>query len=90
MEDLYIYTGSTAVIGASVGGPAVSSFFAGDRSIPILLMAIGGCGMLVSAGYSLLRTDPEEFTASAASLLLLVAAACLALLETVLSAVSGV
>ena len=63
MEDLYIYTGSFAVIGASIGGPAVGSLIAGDRSIPILLMAIGGAGMLATAGYELLRTDPEEFTA---------------------------
>ncbi|MDB2226438.1 hypothetical protein PM023_17645 [Halorubrum ezzemoulense] len=69
MEDLYIYTGSFVVIGASIGGPAVGSLIAGDRSIPILLMAIGGAGMLATAGYDLLRTDPEKFTTSAIVLL---------------------
>jgi len=42
MERLYIYTGTFAVIGASLGGPATRSLIAGDHSIPILLMAIGG------------------------------------------------
>jgi hypothetical protein len=41
MEDLYSYTGLSAVIGASMGGPAIGSLIAGDRNIPILLMAIG-------------------------------------------------
>lgn len=90
MEDLYIYTGSFAVIGTSVGGPAVNSLIAGDRSIPILLMAIGGSGMLVITGYESLRTDPKEFTAPAIGLLVLVGAACLTLFGTILSAVTGV
>ncbi|MFC7187237.1 hypothetical protein [Halorubrum yunnanense] len=85
MEDLYIYTGSFVVIGASIGGPAVGSLIAGDRGIPILLMAIGGAGMLATGGYELLRTDPEEFTASAIVLLVLVGSACLSFLGTILS-----
>ena len=89
MEDLYVYTGSFVVIGASIGGPAAGSFIAGDRSIPILLMAIGGGGMLAIAGYESLQTDPEEFAASPIVLLVLVGAACLTLLGTVLSAVTG-
>ena len=89
MEDLYLYTGSFAVIGTSIGGPAVASVVAGERSIPILLMAIGGVGMLAVAGYESLRTDPAEFTASPLALLALVGAACLTLLGTVLSAVTG-
>lgn len=89
MEDLYIYTGSIAVVGASVGGPAMRSLVVGNRSIPILLMAIGGGGMLVTAGYKSLRTDSEDFTVPAARLLLIIAAACLSLLGTILSAVSG-
>ena len=89
MEDLYLYTGSFAVIGASVGGPAVASLVAGDRSIPILLMATGGVGMLAVAGYESLQTDPEEFTAPPIVLLALVGAACLTLLGTVLPAVTG-
>ena len=89
MEDLYIYTGSSAVIGASIGGPAVGSLIAGDRSIPILLMAIGGAGMLATAGYELLRTDPEEFTAPAIALLVLAGSACLSFLGTILSAMGS-
>jgi len=88
MEDLYIYTGSFVVIGASIGGPAVGSLIAGNHSTPILLMAIGGGGMLAIAGYESLRTDPEEFTVSAITLLMLVGAACLTLFGTILSAVT--
>ena len=90
MEDLYIYTGSLVIIGASMGGPAIGSLIVGDHSISILLMAIGGGGMLVVAGYELLRTDPEEFTASAIALLMWVGAACLTLFGTILSALNGV
>ncbi|RJX44849.1 hypothetical protein DM826_01725 [Halonotius aquaticus] len=89
MERLYIYTGAFAVIGLSVGGPATRSLAAGDHSIPILLMAIGGAGMTVTAVYEALETDPEEFIASAISIFALVGAACLTLLGTVLSAISG-
>ncbi|QUO48029.1 hypothetical protein [Halorubrum ruber] len=89
MEDLYVYTGSFAVIGTSLGGPAVASVVGGDRGIPILLMAIGGAGMLAVAGYESLQTDPEEFTAPPIVLLALVGAACLTLLGTVLPAVTG-
>jgi CBS-domain-containing membrane protein len=90
MERLYICTGAFAVIGASLGGPATRSLIAGDRSIPILLMAIGGVGMIVTAVYESLRTDPEEFTISAITLFALVGAACMAVLGTILSAISGV
>jgi hypothetical protein len=89
MERLYIYTGSFVVIGVSVGGPATRSLAAGDYSIPILLVAIGGAGMVVNAVYEALITDPKEFTVSAVSIFAVVGAACLALLGTVLSAVSG-
>ena len=85
MKRLYIYTGSFIVIGGSVGGPATRSLAAGEYSIPILLMTIGGAGMIANAVYKALKTDPEEFTASALSTFALAGAACLA----VLSAVSG-
>ena len=52
-------------------------------------MAIGGAGMTVTAVYEALETDPEEFIASAISIFALVGAACLTLLGTVLSAISG-
>lgn len=90
MERLYIYNSALAVIGLSLGFPAVRSLISGDHSIPILLMAVGGGGMIVSAGYESLRTDPDEFKISVAALFTLVGAACLSLLGTVLSAVSGI
>jgi hypothetical protein len=89
VADLYIYTGAIAVIGASMGGPAVESLVRGDRSVPILLMAIGGSGMLITAAYRAVRTDPEEFTASAGALLVLAGAACVTLLGTLLGALAG-
>ena len=52
-------------------------------------MVIGGVGMLVTAGYELLRTDPEEFTAPAIALLVLAGSACLSFLGTILSAMGG-
>lgn len=89
MEGLYIYTGSFVVIGASIGGPAVGSLITGDHSIPVLLMAIGGGGMLAIAAYESLRTDPEEFTVSSVTLLMLVGATCLTLFGTIFSTVTG-
>lgn len=89
LEDLYIYTGAVAVIGISMGGPAVKSLVAGNHSIPTLLMAIGGTGMLVTAGYKTVRTDPEEFSTSAVRLIILAGAACLTLIGTILSVQPG-
>ncbi|MFD1588449.1 hypothetical protein ACFR9U_15815 [Halorientalis brevis] len=90
MERLYVYNGALSVIGLSLGFPAVRSLIAGDHSIPVLLMTIGGGGMIVSAGYESLRTDPDEFEISTATLFAFVGAACLSLLGTVLSAVPGI
>jgi uncharacterized membrane protein YjjP (DUF1212 family) len=89
MQRLYIYNGALAVIGASLGGPAVRSLMAGDWGISLLLMTIGGCGMILGAGYESLRTDPNEFTISTGLLILLVGAACMSLLGTLLSVASG-
>ncbi|MDS0293084.1 hypothetical protein [Halogeometricum luteum] len=89
MERLYVYSGALAVIGVSVGSPAVRSLAAGDRSIPVLLVAVGGGWMVVGAVYESLRTDPDEFRVPAAVLFALVGAACLSLLGTLLSALSG-
>jgi len=90
MERLYIYNGALAVIGFSLGFPAVRSLIAGDHSISVLLLAIGGGGMIVTAGYELLRTDPDEFNISTAALFAVVGAACVILLGTILSTVSGI
>ncbi|VTT85389.1 hypothetical protein DM2_271 [Halorubrum sp. DM2] len=90
MERLYVFNGAFAVIGLSIGVPAARSLAAGDHGIGVLLMAVGGVGLVATAGYESLRTDPEEFTASGGALLLLIGAACLTLLGTVLSEISGV
>ena len=89
MERLYVYNGALAVIGLSLGLPAMSTLVAGNYSIPVLLMAIGGCGTIVGAGYESLRTDPSEFTISAAALFALVGAAFISLLGALLSELSG-
>lgn len=57
----------------------------GDRSVPTLLTAIGGSGMLITAAHGAVRTDPEEFTAAAGALLVLAGAAC----ATLLGALAG-
>ena len=84
MQRLYIYDGTLVVIGAALGIPAVRS---GVRSLPLLLMTVGGCGLVLAAGSHSVRTDPDEFTVSTRLLALNVGAACLVLLGTLPSAV---
>ncbi len=86
MERLYLYSSSIAVIGLSIGFPAALSVISGDRSVPILLMTIGGGGMVATAGYEVVRSNPAEFEIPAGILFALVGAACLSLLGAVLSA----
>jgi len=86
---LYIYNAALAVIGATMGLPAVGSVIAGEWGVPVLLMAVGGCGLGFAAGFHSLRTDPTEFDISTDVLLLTVAGACVALTGTLLSAVPG-
>ena len=86
MERLYVYNGALAVVGFSLAFQAVLSLLAGEQSIPLLLMAIGGAGTVLGASYESLRTDPEEFTVSTTALVALVGAACVSLLGTVLAA----
>ncbi len=87
MERLYIYTIANAVIGLCLFVPAAQSVVAGEYSIPILLLTVGGGGMVSGAIYQSLRRNPEEFDFPAGRLLLLVGFACLAVLATVLSIV---
>ena len=89
MKRLYVFNGALVIIGLSIGFPAAQSLFAGEHSIPVLLMALGGGGLIVSASYESVRTDPDEFKISAAALFVLVGAACLSLLGTLLSTVSS-
>lgn len=89
VQRLYIYDAALAVIGATMGLPAVRSVIAGEWSAPVLLMTIGGCGLVLAAGFHSLRTDPSEFNISTHMLLLTVAGACMAVIGTLLSGASG-
>ncbi|WP_135829313.1 hypothetical protein [Halorussus halobius] len=84
MERLYTYNAALAVIGVSMGLQAIPSLVAGERSIPLLLLAVGASGLVVAAVYDSLSTDPAEFEVSGGVLLVLVAGACLSLAGTVL------
>ncbi|ELZ55906.1 MULTISPECIES: hypothetical protein [Halorubrum] len=90
MERLYVFSGALAVIGLSTGMPAIRSLAAGDHGVGVLLAAVGGVVLVATAGYESVRTDPEEFTVPGGGLLLLIGAACLTLLGTVLSELPGV
>ena len=89
MQRLYIYNAALAIVGASLGGPAVRSIIAGDWGISILLMTIGGCGLVLGAVYQSLQTDPDDFNLSTGMLVLNIGAACLALFGTLLFAASS-
>jgi len=65
--------------------PAARSVIAGEYSLPIVLLTIGGSGMATGAIFRSIRTDPEEFTLPAARLLLLIALAGFSVLVTVIS-----
>ena len=84
MERLYVYNGALAIVGISLGFNAVPSLLAGERSVSLLLIAVGSCGMIVAAVYQSLTTDPAEFTISTGALLTLIGAACLSLAGTAL------
>ncbi|AGB31722.1 hypothetical protein C488_14692 [Natrinema pellirubrum DSM 15624] len=84
MERLYAYNGALAVLGISLGLNALPSLAAGERSIPLLLIAVGSSGMTIGAVYESLSTDPVEFEISAGAFLALIAAACLSLIGTLL------
>ena len=89
MRRLYIHSATLAVIGVSLGGPAVRSLIAGEWGISILLMTIGGWGLVFGAGYQSLRTDPDKFNISTGLLVVNIVAACMAVLGTLLFAVSS-
>lgn len=85
MERLYIYNSTIAVIGLCMFVPAAQLIVAGEYSLPILLLTIGGGGMVTGAIYRSIRPESEEFTPSAARLLLLIGLTCLSVLVTVIS-----
>ena len=87
MERFYLYQGSLAVLGLSFLLNAGAPLAAGDWSLVPLLFAVSGSGLLLGAGYELLRTDPTEFTISAGALFIISSGACLSLILTVLDIV---
>lgn len=89
MERFYVYYGALAIIGILVGTPAMYSLIGGDQSIEVLLKAIGGGIVIISAGYGLLRTDPADFTIPTSAFIGAVGGACLIVLGTILSTVFG-
>jgi Zn-dependent protease len=85
MDRLHVYHGSLAVVGLCLFVPAARSVAAGEVGLPTLLATAGGGGLVVAALYESMRADPEAFRPSAARLLLVVGAACLAVLGTALA-----
>ena len=84
MKRLYVYDGALLVIGVSFGLPAILSLGAGQSSIPLWLMAVGGGGMVVTALYEAVTTDPDSYSANTYALFGLVFAAVLSLVSTVI------
>jgi hypothetical protein len=62
MNRFYLYHVSMLIAGAALGIPALESATSGEQSIPIVLRAVGGCGMAVGAIYEVFSKDPAEFT----------------------------
>lgn len=77
------------IIGAAFAVPAVQSIMTDAWSIPLLLSTIAGCGVILTAVYRMMQTDPDEFTVSTRMLALHIGAACLVVLGTLLSTVFG-
>mgnify|MGYP007025104455 CR=1 FL=1 len=87
LNRLDAYNGAGAVIGLCLFVPAVLSVAAGEYSIAILLVTVGGGGTVSGAIYRSLRGDHEEFTISAERLPLMLSLACLSALATVVSVI---
>jgi hypothetical protein len=85
MDRLYVYNGTTAVIGLCLLVSGVQSVVTGGHTIPALFVIVSSGAMVSGAVYSSVRTDPEAFSFPAARLVLLVTLACLAVVTTALS-----
>lgn len=85
MRRLYVYNGTTAVIGLCLLVSGVQSVVTGGHTIPALFVIASSGAMVSGAVYSSARTDPEAFSFPAARLLLLATLACLAVVTTALS-----
>jgi hypothetical protein len=85
---LYLYSGTVVVIGVSIGFDAALDLVAGQSSIPLWLMAVGGGGMVVEAVYKTVTTDPDDFSINTYALFGLLFAALLSLASVILQLVS--
>lgn len=56
-----VYHAALGLLGVVMGGPALRSLLDGTSSIPVVLLAVGGCGMALTACYELVTGDPSEF-----------------------------
>ena len=90
MERLYLYHGAFAVLGMSFLLNASAAFVAGAWGLVPLTFGISGGGLILSAGYESLRTDPAEWTISAGALFLIGGTASLSLVLTAVDVVSSV
>ncbi len=69
MKRLYIYNVALAIVGASLGGPAVANYCHGEGYLKIAY-DYGGCGLVLGAVYQSLQTDPDDFNLSTSMLVL--------------------
>lgn len=88
MHRLYIYHGSLSIIGAVFGVNALLSVAARGSSLPVILMALGGSGMVITSIYEVLTTEPADFTIKAYAIFAVVLGALLALLGVALQIAS--
>ena len=87
MQRFYVYYGSFTVIGVSIGLKATLALRAGQSSIPLWLMAVGGGGMVVTAVYEVVTTDPDSYSINTYVLFGLIFAALISLASTVIQLV---
>ncbi|MFC7069193.1 hypothetical protein [Halobaculum lipolyticum] len=80
MDRLYLFTGALAVCGAAIGAQGAVELLAGGSGVWLWVMAVGGAGTVVAAGYRSVTDDPETFEVAVAPLLGLWLGAVLALL----------
>lgn len=88
MNRFYLFYVSTLIGGAALGIPALISVITGEQSIPLVLQAVGGCGMAVGAIYEVFSKDPAEFTVGRYTVWTLVLATLLIVLARAIRVVS--
>lgn len=88
MNRFYLFYVSTLIGGVALGIPALISVITGEQSIPLVLQAVGGCGMAVGAIYEVFCKDPAEFTVGKYTVWTVVLAALLIILSGAIRLVS--